>query len=136
MEDLDEAVARLSAASDRPLGADQGAVALLAPMPGVRQRTAESLLAERGTDMTRVPHATHLASWAGLCPGHHASGGKRLRGKPRTGNRCLRHVWGDVAPVASTTQPTSLAAPSRRRAARRGPNRARIAVGHPVLGLV
>jgi len=31
-----------------------------------------------------------LASWAGLCPGNKASGGKRLSGRTRKGNTYLR----------------------------------------------
>jgi transposase len=58
------------------------AIALLDTIPGVSQRTAEMLLAEIGTDMARFPSAKHLASWAGMCPGHDHSGGKPLGGKP------------------------------------------------------
>jgi transposase len=136
MDDLDEAVDRVSAAIDQHLVADQEAVALLDTIPGVSQRTAEILLAEIGTDMTRFPNAKHLASWAGMCPGHHDSGGKRLSGKTRKGHRWLRQVLVEVAHVASRTRQTYLAAQYRRIAARRGKKRALIAVGHTILSLV
>jgi transposase len=136
MDYLDEAVDRVSAAIDQHLVADQEAVALLDTIPGVSQRTAEILLAEIGTDMTRFPNAKHLASWAGMCPGHHDSGGKRLSGKTRKGNRWLRQVLVEVAHVASRTRQTYLAAQYRRIAARRGKKRALIAVGHTILSLV
>jgi transposase len=116
--------------------ADREAVALLDTIPGVSQRSAEMFLAEIGTDMTRFPNAKHLASWAGMCPGHHDSGGKRLSGKTRTGNRWLRQVLVEVAHVASRTRQTYLAAQYRRIAARRGKKRALIAVGHTILSLV
>ncbi len=92
IDDLDEAMDRVSAAIDQHLVAEQEVVALLETIPGVSPRTAESLLAAIGTDMTRVPNASHLAAWAGMCPGHDESGGKRLGGKIRTGNRWLRHA--------------------------------------------
>ncbi len=34
----------------------------------------------------------HAASWAGLCPGNHESGGKRLSNRTRKGNRWLRRA--------------------------------------------
>jgi transposase len=86
--------------------------------------------------MTRFSNAKHLASWAGMCPGHHASGGKRLGGKTRRGNRWLRQVLVEVAHVASRTRQTYLAAQYRRIPARRGKKRALIAVGHTILSLV
>ena len=53
------------------LEAEQEAIALLDTIPGVSQRTAEIPLAAIGTDMTRFPNAKHLASWAGMYPGHY-----------------------------------------------------------------
>jgi transposase len=133
---LDEAIDRVSAAIDQHLVAEQEAVALLDTIPGVSPRTAEILLAEIGTDMTRFPNARHLASWAGMCPGHYESGGKRLGGKTRKGNRWLRQALVEVAHVASKMKQTYLAAQYRRIAARRGKKRALIAVGHTILCLV
>ena len=51
-------------------------VELLCSLPGVETRTAEVILAEIGTDMSRFPTAAHLASWAGACPGNNKTGGK------------------------------------------------------------
>ncbi|MGW2936476.1 transposase [Streptomyces sp. NPDC001156] len=34
------------------------------------------IVAETGGDMTRLPSAKRLASWAGLCPGYHESAGR------------------------------------------------------------
>jgi transposase len=118
------------------LEAEQEAIAVLDTMPGVSQRTAEILLAEMGTDMTRFPNAKPLASWAGMCPGHDDSGGTRLSGKPRKGRRWLRQVLVEAAHVAAQTTQTSLAAQYQRMAARRGKTRALIALGHTILVVV
>src|SRR5436190_3047882 len=136
LEYLDEAIARISAEIDQRLTAEQEAIALLDTIPGVGPRAAEMLIAEIGTDMSRFPSATHLASWAGMCPGNHESGGKRLSGKTRKGNRWLRQVLVEIAHVASKTKNTYLAAQYKRIAARRGKKRALIAVGHTVLTIV
>lgn len=133
LEYLDEAIARLSGEIDQRLTAEQTAITLLDTIPGVGQRAAEILIAEIGTDMSRFPSAKHLASWAGMCPGNHESGGKRLSGKTRKGNRWLRQILVEVAQVASKTKNTYLAAQYKRLAARRGKKRALIAVGHTVL---
>jgi hypothetical protein len=97
---------------------------------------AAILLAAIGTDMTRVPSAKPLASWAGLCPGQQESAGKRLSGKTRKGRRWRRQGLVEAAPGAAQTQQTYLAAPDQRMAARRGKQRALIALGHTILIIV
>jgi transposase len=55
----------------------------LQTIPGVARAVAEVIVAETGADMNRFPSPGHLASWAGVCPGHHESAGKRKSGKTR-----------------------------------------------------
>lgn len=131
--DLDAAIARVDAELAARLAAEQEAIALLQTIPGVARRTAEVLVAEIGTDLSRFKSAEHLASWAGMCPGNAASGGRRLRGRTRRGNPWLRRTLAEVANVAGRTKGPYLAAQFRRIAARRGKGRAIVAVGHSVL---
>jgi transposase len=133
---FDDAIDRVGITIAQRLGADQKAITLLDTIPGVSQRTAEILIAAIGTDMARFPSAKHLASWAGMCPGNHASAGKRLSGKTRKGSRWLRQVFVESAHVAAKTQQTYLAAQYKRLAARRGKKRALIALGHTLLIIV
>ena len=68
-------------------------------IPGVDTITAGTLPAELGTDRNVFPSPKQAASGAGLCPGHHESGGKRLSNRTRQGNRWLRRAlcpsaWG------------------------------------------
>ena len=135
-DDGDDAMARVSVVLAQALEAAQEAIAWLDTMPGGRQRTVESLLADVGTERTRFPTAHPRASWAGMCPGHDDRGGTRLSGKTRPGRRWWRQVLVEGAPVAATTQPTDLAAQYPRMAARRGTKRALRALGHTSVGSV
>jgi transposase len=60
----------MDAELDARLADERVAIALLETIPGVARRTAEVLVAEIGTDLSRFPSAEHLASWAGMCPGY------------------------------------------------------------------
>jgi transposase len=109
------------------------AVALLDTIPGVNRRTAEVMLAEMGPDMSRFPTADHLASWAGLAPGNHQSGGKRYLGRTTKGNKSLSSIMVQAAWSASRTKGTFLKSRYHRLAARRGKKRAIVAVAHSML---
>jgi transposase len=112
-----------------PLTFDQ-AITLLETMPGVDRRGAAMLVAAMGTDMRRCGTAARLAAWAGVAPGHAASAGTRRSGKTRKGNRALRTGLVPLAHSATHTKETSVATLCRRLAARRGKQRAMIAVAH------
>ncbi len=109
------------------------AVALVQTLPGVAEAAASAIVAQIGTDMTCFPSAAHLAAWAGLCPGHRQSGGKRLSGHITPGNRWLRAMVGPVAWAAVHTHDTYPAALYHRLARRRGNQRAIVAVAQSLL---
>jgi transposase len=102
-------------------------------VPGLDERTAQNLLAEIGTDMSRFPSSAHLCSWAGLCPGNHESAGKRKRGTIRKANRWLKAALTQAAWGASRTRGSYFGEQHRRLSARRGLKRATIAVAHSLL---
>lgn len=109
---------------------------LLDSIPGVGKQTAEQILAEIGTDMSRFPTPGHLCSWAGMTPGHDESAGKKKSSKTRKGNKKLRSALTEAAKAASRQKNTYLSAQYHRIAARRGKNKAAVAVGHTILSLV
>jgi transposase len=102
-------------------------------IPGIDRITAWTLIAELGPDASVFADAKHLASWAGLCPGNHESGGKRLSGRTRKGNRYLRRALCQAAWAASHTKNTYLAAFYRRLRSRRGHQKAILALAHHLL---
>lgn len=130
---LDESIERLNTEIEdrfRPFEQD---LQLADTIPGVNLKTAQALLAEAGTDMSRFPTSRHLSSWAGICPGQNESAGKHHSGKTRKGNRWLRHALTEAAHAAAHSKDTYLAAQYHRLAARRGKKRAVIAVAHSIL---
>jgi transposase len=108
-------------------------VVALDAITGVGERSAQTIIAEIGTNMSTFPSASHLASWAGMCPGNNESAGKKKSGKTRKGNNTLRCTLVECAKAAGRSKNTYLSAQYKRLAARRGRNRAAVAVGHSIL---
>jgi transposase len=109
------------------------AIAAIDELPGIARRSAEVIIAEIGVDMGRFPTAAHLCSWAGVCPGNHKSAGKRSHGKTTKGNKALKTILTQCAKSAKGCKDSFFAAQYQRIAARRGKNRATIAVAHSML---
>jgi transposase len=128
----DEAAGPSETETDPPLSWS-AAVELLDTIPGVDQRIAEIILAEIGLDMSQFPTADDLASWAGFAPGNHQSGGKRYSGRRTKGNRPIGAALTQAAWAASRTKDTFFKARYHRLAARRGKQRAIVALGRSIL---
>jgi transposase len=111
----------------------ESAVRLLCSMDGIQARTAEMLLGEFGTDMTRFPSDAHFASWAAQCPGNHKSAGKRKSGKTRMGPKWLDGSLHDAAMGAIRVKDGHFARKYRRIKARSGHKIAIGAVKHALL---
>jgi transposase len=109
------------------------AIALLDTIPGVDRRAADVMPAEMGLDMGQFPTDKHLATWAGLAPGNHQSGGKHYSGRTPKGNRPLSSIMVQAAWSAVRTKATFLKARYHRLAARRGKKRAIVAIAHSML---
>ena len=106
-------------------------VAAVDTIPGIGRRTAEVIVAEMGTDMSRFPSGGHLASWAGVCPGNNRSAEKHKRAPTKQGNNWLKPALVEAARAASRTK-TFLGAKYHRLARRIGANRAAMAVAHSI----
>jgi transposase len=106
---------------------------LVRTIPGIGVLTADVIVAETGVDMTRFPAAKHLASRAGTTPGNNESAGKVKSSRTRPGNPYLQGALGAAAMACSRSPGTYLGAKYRRVAARRGPQKANVAIQHAML---
>ncbi len=109
------------------------AVQLACSLDGIQHRTAQMLIGEFGTDMTRFPSDKHFSSWAAQCPGNHQSAGKRRSGKTRKGPKWLDGTLHDAAMGAIRVKDGHFARKYRRIKARSGHKTAIGAVKHAIL---
>lgn len=105
----------------------------LATIPGVSRRVAEVIIAETGADMAVFETPARLASWAGVSPGANESAGRIKSAHILPGNKYLKAALGTAALSASRSKNTYLAARYHRITARRGRNKALVAVEHSIL---
>lgn len=133
IECLDTQICLLDQEINQRLSDREDIVDALDAIPGVGKQSAQVIVAEVGIDMGKFPSASHLVSWAGLCPSKNESAGKKKRGKPRKGNPTLRKTLVQCARSAARTKNTYLSSMYARIAARRGPNVAAIAVARTIL---
>jgi transposase len=136
IDSLEETIARFDAQIQTACRIQDDAaqvVALLDTIPGIAEGTAQLLVAEIGTDVSRFPSAAALAAWAGLAPGNNESAGRQRSGRTRKGNVWLRTALVQAAQAAAHMKHTALAARYRRIAARRGAKKAVIALAHALL---
>ena len=128
---LDADVERLDAEVARRVRQHRDVLQVIDTIPGVGRRTAETIVAEMGTDMDRFATPGHLASWAGVSPGNNRSADKSKRSPVKKGNASLQSALVEAARAAARTK-TYLGAQYHRLARRIGANRAAMAVAHSI----
>jgi transposase len=107
----------------------------LMTMPGIDYLTALTMVAEIA-DIDRFPTPWKLVSYAGLSPTHRDSSGKIRRGHiTKQGSRWLRYAVVEAANTAKIHD-GRLRAFYERVAARRGPQKARVATGKEMLVII
>jgi transposase len=112
------------------------AIEKIVEIPGYDQTSAQNVVAEIGTDMSRFASDDHLCSWATICPGNHQSAGKQTSGRTAKGNRWLKAALCQSAWAAARTKQSYFGAQFHRLAGRRGKKRAVIAVAHAQLKVI
>lgn len=136
MSALERQLEELTAEIEQRVAGYEELLQRLDTIPGIDRITAWTVLAEIGTDMSVFGDAGQLASWAGLCPGNRESGGKRISGKTRKGNRYVRRALCQSAWAVTHQKDSHLAALFRRVRGRRGEQKAIMAVAHQLLTII
>ena len=119
----------LGAELKRILGVD------LSQIDGIGPVSAQVILSEVGTDMSRWPTEKHFASWLGLCPNHRISGGKVLVRSTRPVISRARNVL-RLCAYSLDHSKSWLGAKYRRLRARLGAPKAIVAMAHHLARLM
>jgi len=136
VEWLETQVETLEQEIQRRVSTFEDAIRRLLTIPGIDHKTAWTVVAEIGVDLSAFVDAKHLASWAGLCPGNRESGGKRMSGRTRKANRYVKRAMCQAAWAASHTKDTYLSAFYRRMAVRKGSPKAVMALAHHMIVVI
>lgn len=136
VEWLEAQIGALEQEIERRVAPFEEAIRRVTTIPGIDRKTAWTIVAEIGADLSAFADPQHLASWTGLCPGNRESGGKRMSGRTRKSNRYIKRAMCQAAWAASHTKNTYLAAFYRRMSIRKGSPKAIIALAHHMILVV
>lgn len=133
VDDLNEHITAIDHRIETVMRPFEQARTIVESMPGIATRSAQVIVAEVGPDVSNFPSASHLASWARVCPGTRESAGKRLSTRIGKGNTWLRATLHEAAWAAARTKKSYYSALYRRIKARHGSQKAVVAVEHAML---
>jgi transposase len=121
-------------AKGREVGFDLAtAVDIVSTHPGISTLSAQAIVSETGTDMSRFATAGHLLSWTGLCPRNDESAGRRRSNRLRKGAQWLKTTMVQRAQAAKNKKGSYYQAQYLRLRSRRGPQKAICAVAASIL---
>ncbi len=130
---LDAAISEIDREVDANVEPFRTAIELVATHPGIADLSAQVIVSEVGTDMTRFPTDSHMISWAGLCPRNDESAGKRRSNRMRKGAPWLKTTLVQCAWAAVRKKGSYHQSLFRRVRARRGDKKAICAVAASIL---
>lgn len=100
----------------------------LQTIPGVKERSATSIIAETGTDMSKFETPKKLVSWVGLRPRNEESAGKIKSRRVTHGNRFIRKTMIECSWGAARTKNSFFAGFAYRQCTERRKNRMKVQV--------
>ena len=133
IDDMTRRIEDLDSIVSEQLAKEEVALKRIQEMPGIAERSAQIILAEIGTDMSRFPTDGHLARWSGLAPGNNESAQRKKSGKITRGNNTLKTILIQCAQIAKRTKGSFFKAQYGRLVVRRGKKRATVAVAHSMI---
>lgn len=133
LTEVERHVAALEAEIDRRMEPYRRQVQNLDTIPGVDSNGAAAIIAELGPSVSHFPSVQAAAAWASVAPGSNESAGKNRRAPARKGNVHLLTTLVQAAQAARNTRGTYLRDKYYRLKARRGGQRALVAVAHKIL---
>jgi hypothetical protein len=133
---LDRQMEELEARIEQKLQPWRKQYELLQTIPGIKEMTAATILAEIGPDMSPFESAKKLCSRAGLCPGNNRSAGKSKHSRIKKGNRSLVAALVQAGWAAARTRDSVFQRKFHRWMRRLGEAKANIAIAHSLLELI
>jgi len=102
---------------------------------GLSASTAQTIITEIGTDMSRFPTVKHFCAWLGLAPRNDISGGKVLRSRTMKVRSRANQAFRQAAESVARSQ-SSFGRYFRAMRARLGPEQAIVATAHKIARVV
>lgn len=109
---------------------------LLQTIPGVKEMTAASILAEIGSDMGQFETAKNLCSWSGICPGNNRSAGKSKHSHIKKGNKFLLAALAEAGWGAARKRDSIFQRKFHRWVKKLGKKKANVAIARSLLTVV
>ena len=107
----------------------------LTDIDAIHASTAQTIISEIGTDMSKWPSSGHFASWLGLAPKNDITGGKVRKSRTVPGNRRASQAF-KMGAQALLKSNSALGAQARALRARLGPGQAVAAMAHKLARIV
>lgn len=111
-------------------------ISLLVTIPGIKQQSAMTILAELGNELSAFKTSSSLVGWAGLRPRNEESAGKIKSRKTMHGNKFLRVILVQCAWAASRTKNSRLGIKYQELKKRMSPQKALIAIARKLLVII
>jgi len=136
IEAIEASVEELDRDIEKAVDPFRGTVDQLKEVPGLSEVSVSALLGEIGVDMSKFRTHRHIVSWTTLCPRLHESAGKIISRRTRKGSNWAKPLLIQAAWCATRTKNSYFRAQFLRLRARRGAQKAIVAVAASILTAV